>query len=120
MRLLRILVVLLAAGAVAGCGVSVSDLNARPTKYYQETVRFTGQIVRMQPLSGETLLEIEDAHGSRILVQTTEELDKTTGDWVRVKGILVPEARVGGRTLYDIVLAEDIGGASRPRLRNLF
>jgi hypothetical protein len=120
MRLVRLVVVVAVVSLLAGCRLSVSDVNQRPAKYYQETVTLRGQVMRMQNLPGETLLEIADARGGRILVQVKGPFEHATGDWIKVHGILVPEARVGDQVLYDVVVAEDIGGASKPRLQNLF
>jgi hypothetical protein len=120
MRLARLLVVAAAASLLAGCRVSVADVNQRPAKYYQETVTLRGQVMRIQSLPGETLLEIADARGARIIVQVKGPFDHATGDWIKVHGILVPEARVGDQVLYDVVVAEDVGGASAPWFRNLF
>jgi hypothetical protein len=108
------------AAALAGCGATVSDINGRPAKYYQHKVDFVAQIVRMQRLPSETVLEVADAHGSRILVRSTEPVEAAIGDWIRVRGLLVPEARVADTVAYDVVMAEHTQHARAPRLRNLF
>ena len=42
------------------------------------------------------------------------------GDWVKVEGVLVPEARVGDRVLYDVVVAETSVSRTRaPRFPDL-
>lgn len=105
--------------ALAGCAPSISGINARPDKYYQHKVSFVGEIVRRQDLPGETLLEVADAHGGRILVRSADQVEAESGDWVKVRGLLVPEAKVGGTLLYDVVLAERIAPTRAPRLRNL-
>jgi uncharacterized membrane protein YcgQ (UPF0703/DUF1980 family) len=115
----RLLVTAALAVGLAACGVTVAAVNARPEKYYQHKVTLVGEIVRMQQLTGETLLEIADARGARILVRTTAPLDVERGDWVEVKGILVPEARVGDATIYDVVTADEVSRTHAPRLRNL-
>jgi hypothetical protein len=120
MRLPGVFAVAVLSAGLAACGSGITDINARPAKHYQEQVNFKGRVARMQRLSSETLLEVEDTRGSRILVRAAEAPDVATGDWIRVRGILVPEARVGDRVLYDVVQAERIGRARRPRLRNLF
>lgn len=113
-------VLVVAAGLLAGCAPTVAKVNQRPGKYYQETVKLKGQVMRMQNLPGETLLEIQDGRGARMLVQVKGAFEYATGDWIKVKGILVPEARVGDQVLYDVLVAEDVGGTSAPRFRNLF
>ena len=105
--------------AVAGCAPSISSINARPDKYYQQKVKFTGRIERMQFLSHETLLELADPHGGRILVRAAEPVEAETGDWIRVEGVLVPEARVEDVMLYDVVTAEDISRTRKPRFVDL-
>ena len=119
MRVARALLVGALCAGLAACGVSVSDINARPDKYYQHKVSVTGLVARLQSLPGETLLEVEDSRGSRILVRSTEALEVRTGDWVRVRGLLLPEARVGDTVLYDVISAEHITRTRAPRLRNL-
>jgi len=120
MRVTDLVVVLVAASLLAGCGATVTKVNQRPSHYYQKTVALRGQIMRSQSLPGETLLEIADAHGSRILVQVKGTTEHATGDWIKVRGLLVPEARVGDRVLYDVVVADGVSGAAAPRFRNLF
>ena len=115
----RVLLLAALPAALAACGLTISTINARPDKYYQHKVNFVGRIARTQRLPAETLLEIADARGSRILVRTTEPLEVDTGDWVRVRGILVPETRVGDAVLYDVVTAERIRRTRAPRFRNL-
>jgi hypothetical protein len=115
---LRAALLLLLSVAV-GCGITISDINARPAKYYQHKVDFRGRIVRMQHLTSETLLEVEDPHGSRILVRSTAPVEAANGDWVRVRGILVTDARVGDVTVYDVVMADEIKHARAPRFQNV-
>jgi hypothetical protein len=105
--------------ALAGCAPSISGINARPDKYYQHKVEFTGRIARVQFLPHETLLEVADERGGRILVRSADPVDAATGDWVRVEGVLVPEARVADVLLYDVVVAERIKTTHAPRLRDL-
>jgi hypothetical protein len=119
MRLASLLLASLLMSGLAACAPTIATINARPAKYYQKKVTLRGQIARMQALPAETLLELADAHGARILVRTAGAVEHGPGDWVRVDGILVPEARVGDRVLYDVVDAERIRGARAPRLRNL-
>lgn len=114
------LLALLATGLVA-CWIGIPDLNTHPSKYYQESVSFTARVSRMQRLAGdETLFELADAHEHRILAHITTPTDVQTDDWVKVTGVLVPEARIGDRIVYDVVEAESVEGTSAPWLRNLF
>ena len=119
MRVAPILLAVALGVTSAGCGVTVADINARPDKYYQHKVDFTGQLTRRQDLPGETLLEVADSHGARILVRAPAGVEVLTGQWVRVRGILVPEARVGDATLYDVVTAERVTRARAPRFAGL-
>jgi hypothetical protein len=119
MRLAHLLLAGTLVGGLAACAPTISAINARPEKYYQKKVTFRGQITRTQALTGETLLEVADGHGSRILVRATEPVEEVPGDWVRVDGMLVPEARVADRVLYDVVTAERIRRSRAPRFLNL-
>jgi uncharacterized membrane protein YcgQ (UPF0703/DUF1980 family) len=113
---------LLAVAAIAlvmGCAPGIDELNARPDRYYQKKLTFTGRIARMQDFPEEKLLEVADARDHRILVRVTGPIEATTGDWVKVTGVLVPEARVGNSTVYDVVTAEEIKTTRPPRFRNL-
>jgi hypothetical protein len=115
----RLLLVSVLGLGVAACGLTVSTINARPDKYYQHKVVFVGEIVRRQDLPGETLLEVSDVRGGRILVRSADPVEAESGGWVKVRGLLVPEAKVGGTLLYDVVLAERVAPTRAPRLRNL-
>ena len=106
--------------ALAGCSVGIAELNGRPTKYYQQSVSFRARVSRMQSLGTETLLELADAQEHRIFVRFEGAPDVSPDDWVKVTGTLVPEARVGGKIVYDIVQAESVSPARAPLLRNLF
>ena len=119
MRLARILAISSLSIALAGCGLSISGINSRPDKYYQHKVKFSGRIERMQYLPHDTLLEVSDERGGRILVRSAEPVEATTGDWVRVEGVLVPEARVADVVLYDVVTAERVTLTHAPRLLGL-
>ena len=119
MQLRRGLLVALLWAALAGCGASVAQLNSRPDKYYQHKVDIVGWIARRQDLPDVTLLEIADAHGDRILVRTPTPPDAANGEWIRVRGILVPETRVGNAVVYDVVTADRVDRARRPRLAGI-
>ena len=107
---------LLAAATVAGCATKIRDLALRPDKHYQEKLSVKGRIARMQVVGGDTLLEIADRDGRRLLVRTAQPVPAGVGDWVRVTGVLVPEARVGDTTLYDVLTAEEISATRGPWL----
>ena len=119
MPLRSIALALALAAALEGCGVGIADINARPNKYYEHKVTFVGRIARTQRLEACTLLEVADARDRRILVRSTEPVDAGTGDWVKVTGVLVAEAKIDGTTLYDVVAAERIATTRPPRLQNL-
>jgi hypothetical protein len=119
MRLMRPAVVALLVSLLAGCGQTVSQINARPDRHYQKTVRFVGQVGRLERLPGETLLEVVGERGARILVKSTEPLDVHSGDWVSVTGLLVPETRVGDAVLYDVVVAEHVKPRGPPRIPDI-
>jgi hypothetical protein len=106
--------------ALGGCSVGIADLNARPTKYYEEPVAFRARVSRVQALPGETLLELADAQEHRIFVRVEGTVDLHPDDWVKVTGTLVPEGRVGGKIVYDLVMAESVEPVRAPWLRNLF
>jgi len=106
--------------ALVACTTTIPDVNTRPTKYYQETVRLTGRIARMQELSGEVLFELADAREHRVIVRAPAPVDAQPDQWVKVRGVFVPESRVGGRIVYDILLADSVTRVRAPWLRNLF
>ena len=119
------LLVLALSVAVAGCagaifGPGISELNAKPNKFYQQSVSFKARISRIQTLEGETLLEVADAQEHRIFVRAPGAVDVGVDEWVKIEGTLVPEARVGGKLVYDIVMADSVTSARAPLLRNLF
>ena len=116
MRAALTLLALAGTLALAACGAPIAEINLRPDRYYQETVSFIGQIGRVQRFTGETLLEVVGERGGRILVKTTEPVEAQPGDWVSVKGLLVPEARVGDAVLYDVVIAEKVSSRGPPRI----
>jgi hypothetical protein len=119
MRLRPLLSASLLALAVAGCAPSISGINARPDKYYEHKVKFRGRIERTQYLAHEALLEVSDTHGGRIIVRVAEAVDVQTGDWVKIEGVLVPEARVEDVVLYDVVAAEKVSRTRAPRFVDL-
>jgi uncharacterized membrane protein YcgQ (UPF0703/DUF1980 family) len=104
---------------LAACSASISDVNARPDKFYQKHISFTGRIARTQVFPAESLLEVADSRGGRILVRARGAVDAQVGDWVEVEGILVPETRVNDVVVYDVVVAESVDRTRAPRLRNL-
>ena len=114
-----LLIAALAVTLTACLAPSISGINARPDKYYQHKVTFTGRIRRMQFLAHETLLELADSHGGRIVVRSTEPVDADTGDWVKVEGVLVPETHVEDTVLYDVVAAERVTRTRAPHFIDL-
>ena len=119
------LLVLALSLAVSGCGASIfspgiSELNSKPNKFYQQSVSFKARISRIQSLEGETLLEVADAQEHRIFVRAPGSIEAGVDEWVKIEGTLVPEARVGGKLVYAIVMADSVTPARAPLLRNLF
>jgi hypothetical protein len=106
--------------AVSACNPSVSRLNARPEQYYQDKLKVTARIARMQELPGATLLEVVDEDGARLLVSATPPVEAEVGDWVKIVGVLVPETKVGDTPLYDVLQAEDIDHTSAPWFQGWF
>ena len=119
MRMRSFLLAAALAGALAACAPSISGINARPNKYYEHKVSFRGRIQRMQFLAHETLLEVADERGGRIVVRSTEPVEAEIGDWVRVEGVLVPETRIEDVVLYDLVAAEHVERTRAPRFIDL-
>jgi hypothetical protein len=115
-RFLGLVAALLAAAPLAGCGTSIHDLNLRPEKHYQQKLTVVGRIMRLQTLGHETLLEIADQGENRLLVRVAKPVDASVGDWVKVTGVLVPDARVGDTALYDVLMAEDVSKTRGPWL----
>lgn len=106
---------LLSAVMLAACSsTNIRDLNLRPDKHYEQKLTVTGRVMRMQAVGGDTLIEIADPRDSRVLVRASHPVDATVGDWVKVTGVLVPEARVGDTVLYDVLTAEDISPTGSP------
>jgi hypothetical protein len=112
--------VALALGLSACGSPTIRELNASPSRYYQHKVTVVGQIGRAETLPGEALLELVGPEDRRIYVRAPLPLSAAVGDWVKVTGVLVPEARVGGRTVYDVLQAEDVRPTRAPRFRHLF
>jgi hypothetical protein len=112
-------VALLSVVALAACwNPTIRDLNLRPDKHYQEKLSVTGRIMRTQTVGEDTLFEIADTRDSRLLVRSSRPIDATVGDWVKVTGVLVPEARVGDSVVYDVLTAEDVSRTGSPWFPN--
>jgi hypothetical protein len=120
MRLRGAAFALLFAAAVAGCGVTIADVNERPDRFYQQTVDLTGNVRRLEPIpGGGTLIEMADRRNHRILVRASDTTEVAIGDWIRVHGIFVADTQVGDVSLYDVVQAERIDHAHGPRLPDI-
>jgi hypothetical protein len=115
-RVPALVVALLSVAALTGCTTSIRDLNLRPEKHYQQKLSVEGRVMRLQRVDGETLLEIADQRESRILVRVSRPVDVSVGDWVKVVGVLVPDARVGDTALYDVLVAEEVSRTRGPWL----
>src|SRR4029077_14823365 len=113
-------VALLSAVMLAACSsTSIRDLNLRPDKHYEQKLTVTGRIMRMQAVGGDTLLEIADTRDSRVLVRASHPVDATVGDWVKVTGVLVSEARVGDAVCHNDHAPETSAKTGGPRYPNL-
>src|SRR5207244_9198763 len=84
MRLRRLALPFALAAGLGACGPTISSINARPDKFYQHKVEFTGRIARTQVLPGEAHLEIADRRGARIIVRSTAPVEAGADDWVKV------------------------------------
>jgi hypothetical protein len=102
--------------AAAACNPSLRQLNLRPEKYYQDTVRVKARVARVQRLEGETLLELEDQRHHRLLARVNGAFEAGVDDWVKAKGVFVHDLRVGGAILYDVLAVEDISTTRSPWL----
>jgi hypothetical protein len=111
----RFLVAALAATLLLGCRPNIGSINANPGKYYEEQVTVRARVSRRQVVDDQALLELADAHERRILALVPAADAPAVGDWVKVSGVLVADRRVGGVTVYDVVVAENVGGAHPKR-----
>jgi hypothetical protein len=118
---MRLPLALLAIGAalLTACGIDIADITARPDRYYQQQVTFSGRVTRLQRLPADVLLELANARERRILVRAPAPVDVDVGDWVAVTGVLVPETRIGDTMLYDVIVAERVARRRPPRFRDL-
>lgn len=119
MQMLRIPATTVLALALAGCAANIAELNRHPSLHYQAQVSITGQISRIQVVGDQALLEIADALDKRVLVRTPAPVTFVPTDWVKVKGLFVPETKVGQQTVYDAVLADSVEKTKPPMFRNL-
>ncbi len=105
---------LCSVAVLAACAPNIHDLNLRPEKFYQQKLTIEGRVMRFQVVGDETLLEIADQRDSRVLVRVGRPASVSVGDWIKVTGVLVPDARVGDTTVYDVLMAEDISPTRGP------
>ena len=115
-RFLGLVAALCSVAALAACATQIHDLNLRPEKHYQQKLTVVGRVMRLQVIGDETLLEISDQGANRLLVRLGRPADVSVGDWVKVTGVLVPDARVGDTAVYDVLMAEEISTTSGPWL----
>lgn len=118
-RLVERVAALLVAVALAACSTTIRDLNLRPEKHYQQKVTVVGYITRMQSVGGETLMELTGDRDSRVLIRAPGRVDVHVGDWVKVTGVFVPDARVAETNIYDVVTAEEISRTGAPWLPDI-
>jgi hypothetical protein len=115
-RLVARVAALLVTMALAACATTVRDLNLRPDRHYQQKVTVTARVTRMQSVGDETLIEIADVSDSRVLVRAPGRVDVSVGDWVKVTGVFVPDARLADTNIYDVIAAEEISRTRAPWL----
>lgn len=108
------------ATGLAGCGATIEKVNLRPTEWYEQKVTIKGRITRMQPLDDGAVLELADARDHLLLARVKGPVGVSVGEWVKVKGVLVPEADVEGRRLYDVVEGESVSTTYAPWFDRLF
>lgn len=113
---LRSAVPLVALVAAAACNPSVGQLNLRPEKYYQDTVKVKARVARIQRLDGDTLLELEDQRHHRLLARVTGDFEVAVDHWVKAKGVFVHDLRVGGTVFYDVLAVDSISTTGSPWL----
>jgi hypothetical protein len=118
-RLVERVAALLVAVALAACSTTIRDLNLRPERHYQQKVTVVGHITRMQSAGGETLMEVTGDRDSRLLVRAPGQVAVAVGDWVKVTGVFVPDARVADTNIYDVLTAEEISKTGAPWLPDL-
>jgi len=115
LAVLRSAMPLVALLAVA-CNPSVGQLNLRPEKYYQDTVKVKARVARIQRLDGDTLLELEDQRHHRLLARVTGDFEVAVDHWVKAKGVFVHDLRIGGTVFYDVLAVESISTTGSPWL----
>jgi hypothetical protein len=118
-RLVERVAALLAAVALAACSTAIRDLNLRPERHYQQKVSVVGQVTRMQSVGGDTLIEVTGDRDSRVLIRASGPVAVTVGDWVKVTGVFVPDARVADTNIYDVITAQEISKTGAPWLPNI-
>jgi len=118
-RLVERVAALLVVGALAACATTIRDLNLRPDRHYQQKVTVTARVTRMQSVGGETLMELTGDRDSRVLIRAPGRVDVHVGDWVKVTGVFVPDARVAETNIYDVVTAEEISKTGAPWLPDI-
>ena len=109
----RIPLILALALSTTACRPTLGDLNGNPPKYYEEKVTVRARVSRRQVFAGETLLELADAKGRRILARVKGDEPPGVDAWIKVTGVLVAEMRVDGQLVYDVIAVESLG-RSRP------
>ena len=117
---LRIPLLLALASATGACGPTLADLNANPTKYYEQKVTVRARVSRRQVFPGETLLELAGARERRILARVKGDEPPAVDAWITAKGVLVAEMRVGGQLVYDVIAVESLRETSAPRFPGWF
>jgi hypothetical protein len=99
-----------------------SELNSKPNKFYQQSVLLQKPGSRASSRSrAKRCSRWPTPRSTGIFVRAPGSIEagrSTSGS--KIEGTLVPEARVGGKLVYDIVMADSVTSARAPLLRNLF
>jgi hypothetical protein len=116
----RLRLALLLLVGCAACGPKIAALTERPRLFYDAQVSIVGRVSRLHAFTDEVLLELADAQERLILARVPAADAPRIGDWIEVRGVFVPDLRVGDRVVYDVIAAERVKSHRAPWLPNLF
>jgi len=116
----RLGLVIILALTLAACGATIAEINQRPQLFYDDQVTVVGRVSRLHAFSDEVLVELADPQERLILARVAAADAPKIGDWIKVRGVFVPELRVGDQVVYDAIAAERVKPHRAPWLPNLF